>query len=58
MSISNSIGQQPAAGISSFVQSYYFIDSFPAASYNNYRLKLIDRDGQYKYSQVISLNKK
>ncbi len=51
------IGELAAAGFSSSVQSYEFIDSFPGTG-NHYRLKFIDRDGNYKYSPVVALNKK
>lgn len=52
------IGVLTSTGISSTVQLYNFIDSFPATGNNNYRIKLIDFDGQFKYSAVVSLNKK
>ncbi len=52
------IGELPAAGTSVAVQSYYFIDSFSTAGKNEYRLKLMDRDGQFKYSPIVSINKK
>ena len=51
------IGEFAAAGTSFSVQFYSFIDSFPAGN-NKYRLKLIDRDGQFKYSPVVLVNKK
>jgi uncharacterized repeat protein (TIGR01451 family) len=35
--------------------SYVFIDSFPLSGVNYYRLKMIDRDQQYKYSPVVSV---
>ncbi len=38
-------------------QDYSFIDSFPFPGNNNYRLKMVDKDGQFKYSPVIVLNK-
>jgi hypothetical protein len=49
------IGTVNASGGSSAVQNYLFIDSFPKPGVNKYRLKLIDQDGQYKYSSVITL---
>lgn len=52
------IGEVAAAGSSSPAQFYSFIDSFPAAGNNRYRLKMIDKDNRYSYSPVISLNKK
>ncbi|HWR32861.1 MAG TPA: T9SS type A sorting domain-containing protein [Chitinophagaceae bacterium] len=51
-------GELASAGSSSSVQWYSFIDSFPAAGNNQYRLKMIDKDNRYTYSPVISLNKK
>jgi uncharacterized repeat protein (TIGR01451 family) len=52
------IGQLLTTGIAGTEQSYSFIDSFPATGNNKYRLKLIDRDNQYKYSPVVMVNKK
>lgn len=51
------IGESEAAGSSLSVKSYSFIDSLPVAGNNLYRLKLIDIDGKYEYSHVISFNK-
>jgi hypothetical protein len=45
-------------GSSSSVTSYSFIDSFPLAGVNYYRLKAVDKDQQYKYSAVIAINNK
>jgi hypothetical protein len=36
--------------------SYDIIDAQPLPGRNYYRLKMIDKDGKYKYSQIISLN--
>jgi Secretion system C-terminal sorting domain/Domain of unknown function DUF11 len=52
------IGELPAAGNFSVEKLYSFIDSLPAIGNNQYRLKIIDRDGQFKYSPVVLLNKK
>lgn len=52
------IGELPAAGSSSSVQSYSFTDVLPATGANKYRLKLTDRDGHYKYSPIVLLTKK
>lgn len=52
------IGQLPATGMAGTEQTYSFIDSFPVAGYNKYRLKFIDRDNQSKYSPVVLVNKK
>lgn len=34
--------------------SYTFIDTSPAVGNNYYRLKVVDQDGSYKYSEVIT----
>jgi hypothetical protein len=52
------IGELSAAGFFSGENHYSFVDSLPAIGDNQYRLKLIDRDGQYKYSPVVLLYKK
>lgn len=36
--------------------SYDLTDAQPMAGRNYYRLKMIDKDGKFKYSQIISLN--
>lgn len=35
---------------------YKFTDPFPQTGRNNYRLKMVDIDGKYTYSQVVSVN--
>lgn len=47
------IGERPAAGNSSTPRSYTLNDLHPVLGNNYYRLKMIDRDGQYKYSEII-----
>ncbi|HYF32190.1 MAG TPA: T9SS type A sorting domain-containing protein [Chitinophagaceae bacterium] len=49
-----SIGKLAAAGASAGNINYSFIDSFPVAGTNYYRLKMIDQDLQYQYSHVIA----
>jgi uncharacterized repeat protein (TIGR01451 family) len=49
------IGKVAASGISSVNISYSFIDSFPGSGSNNYRIKMIDQDQQFKYSPVVSV---
>jgi uncharacterized repeat protein (TIGR01451 family) len=49
------IGQLNAAANSSARVNYSFIDSTPGSGTNSYRLKMIDIDGQYKYSRVITM---
>lgn len=48
----NSIGQVTAAGNSSTIQHYSLVHLNPV-TLNYYRLKLVDADGHFKYSQVI-----
>ena len=36
--------------------TYAIVDANPLSGRNYYRLKMMDKDGQYKYSQVVSLN--
>lgn len=52
------IGQMLTTGTSGTEQNYSFMDSFPVTGNNKYRLKLIDRDNQYKFSPVVLVNKK
>lgn len=44
-----------AAGISSTAKNYLSVDEHPFAGNNFYRLKMIDADGKYKYSNVVLL---
>jgi hypothetical protein len=50
------IGEVIASGNTTETSAYSFVDSLPGAGTNYYRLKMIDRDLQYKYSPVVSLN--
>jgi hypothetical protein len=47
------IGRMTAAGNSSLVKNYAFPDETPLAGTNYYRLKMVDLDGEYKYSNVV-----
>lgn len=51
------IGQVAAAGDASEQKSYRFIDTDPSTGKNYYRLKMVDKDGSFKYSVVIMLSK-
>ncbi|MEP6556134.1 MAG: T9SS type A sorting domain-containing protein [Ferruginibacter sp.] len=51
----NSIGRLSATN-SPLSQQYLFNDETPARGVNFYRLKMIDIDGKFKYSKVISIN--
>ncbi|HRO48442.1 lectin-like protein [Agriterribacter sp.] len=48
----NKIGQQSAAGNSSFRREYEWLHTAPSAGYNYYRLKQVDTDGRYTFSEI------
>ncbi len=51
------IGQVPAAGNSSVTKNYQLQDNqFSRNTANFYRLKIIDKDGRFKYSHVVELS--
>ncbi len=50
------IGSVKAKGNSTTTQSYTYTDLKPVRGNNIYRIRLIDRDGKYSYSDVKSLN--
>ncbi len=52
----STIGKVYAAGFSSKQLSYYFNDIKVNAGTNYYRLKMMDKDGQYELSNTIILN--
>lgn len=52
------IGEKEAVGSSVTASHYSFVDSFPVLGNNWYRLKLIDLDGSYQYSPIISFTMK
>ncbi len=51
------IGQQNATGTSTNTQNYSFIQAKPAAINKRiyYRIKIVDRDGQFSYSAIASV---
>jgi hypothetical protein len=49
------IGEVNAVGITSRRENYSFMDKNPAAK-NYYRLKMLDRDGSFEYSKIVSAN--
>lgn len=49
------VGQVAAKGESSALLTYSFTDSKPANGINYYRLKTVDKDGSFAYSQIRSL---
>ncbi|MBX7226471.1 MAG: T9SS type A sorting domain-containing protein [Chitinophagales bacterium] len=50
------IGEKQATGGTNIEQSYDFIDNFPLAGDNYYRLRIIDNDGSIAYSKAILIN--
>ncbi|MEM9848187.1 MAG: T9SS type A sorting domain-containing protein, partial [Bacteroidota bacterium] len=51
------LGFVKGAGTTVTAQSYQYIDDAPAKGINYYRLKQIDTDGTYEYSEIIAVNK-
>jgi hypothetical protein len=49
------IGEVPAYGNSNQVRTYNLTDNNPVVGNNYYRLKIIDNDGQYSFSNVINI---
>jgi len=45
-------------GTGSLGAPYYFTDLFPENGINFYRLKMVDKDGQFAYSKVVSVTLK
>ena len=50
------IGSVSAIGNSSIPNQYTFTDDQPATGINYYRLKMVDQDGKFEYSNIISLD--
>ena len=50
------IGEQDGAGFSSSISRYQFIDENPYADVNYYRVKQVDYDGQFDYSDVVMVH--
>ena len=48
-----SIGSVTAAGYSTVSKKYGFTDINPVAGINYYRLKIVDKDGRYEYSNIV-----
>jgi len=44
-----------ATGNSNSTISYQLIDNFPGEGINYYRLKMVDDDGQFQYSKIVSV---
>lgn len=49
------IGRKAAAGNSSVERTYSFVHQQPAMGINYYRIKMVDRNGDYKYSAVKAI---
>lgn len=49
------LGRVQAKGNSSVKQQYRFLDSKPFAGTNYYRLKMVDADGKFEFSRMISV---
>lgn len=49
------LGTLPASGESTLPRTYFFQDPYPATGENRYRLDMVDRDGQHRYSPVVSV---
>ena len=47
------IGEKQAIGNSQQANDYNFIDKTPFSGPNYYRLKIVDEDGKYTYSNVV-----
>jgi uncharacterized repeat protein (TIGR03803 family) len=50
------IGSIKALGISKIKNDYSYTDEQPLKATNYYRLKIIDKDGKFSYSQIRSIN--
>lgn len=51
----NRIGQVAAAGTSLQARSYDFQDDQPYMGVSYYRLKMVDRDGSFEYSNIVAI---
>lgn len=52
------LGERPAAGNSNIMRSYELFDNLPVVGTNYYRLKIIDLDGTFKYSNIVIIKNK
>jgi hypothetical protein len=50
------LSRVPAEGFSSGDRDYSFNDRHPSRGINYYRLKIVDTDGRYIYSNIVSVN--
>ncbi len=49
------VGQVKAKGQNNELTTYDFVHTLPAQGYNYYRLRMVDVDGQYNYSDAVKL---
>ncbi len=52
----NYLTQTPAAGNSTIPREYSLIDESPLTGENRYRIKMIDTDGSFSYSEIVTVN--
>jgi hypothetical protein len=52
----DSIGSVPGRGDSQLAQDYGFQDTHPAEGANYYRLRMVDKQGHFSYSNMVLLN--
>lgn len=50
------VGFVPGSGTTNTPQSYTFLDKNSVLGTTRYRLKQIDRDGSFKYSEIVTIN--
>ncbi len=50
------IGTVNAKGFSSIAVDYTYTDAYPLSGINYYRLKMVDADGKFKYSKVVTVS--
>jgi hypothetical protein len=50
------IGRVEAAGNSTTLRTYDFLDNTPFEGLNYYRLKIVDKDGSFSYSKIVAVN--
>jgi Right handed beta helix region/Secretion system C-terminal sorting domain len=49
------IGRVQGKGSTQLTQAYHFVDKTPAVGINYYRLRQVDRDGRFEYSQMVAV---
>lgn len=57
LSVFSKIGRVDVKGNLNVQMDYIFVHQNPAAGINYYRLKIIDKDGKYFYSNIVSLRR-